>query len=199
MKIDTKEICREVRDSGILKEDGDVQITFVRSREVIFDPRIEFMCQTCRNYRKFWTCPPSINSKFFKRVINAYEYGYLVTLMKSPADPETPDTFSELPGDPGVGSRLHAQMIELEMRCRLKKPMARGFTTGRCMGCGDEKCAILTNAYICPKPELARPSLEGMGVDVYQTCKAAGIDMRECSRIYQDGHFVANVGLLMVE
>jgi len=65
------------------------------------------------------------------------------------------------------------------------------FSAGHCSLC--DKCPEDGR---CRFPEKARPSMEGSGIDVYETARNAGINFAPSSRKIQ---YVKYLGLLMLE
>ncbi len=46
------------------------------------------------------------------------------------------------------------------------------------------------------EPKLARPSMEGSGIDVYATCRNAGIDLKPVAR---KGDYIKYIGMLLLD
>ncbi len=118
--------------------------------------QVRYKCQYgCRYYLRNKMCPPHTPPiAEFREVVRRYDQALLLR-----AAPE----------------RLHGLILKLEREAfLLGHPLALGLIEGPCSLC--EKCPG-PNAP-CLQPEKARPSMEAMGIDVFQTCANVGIDLR---------------------
>ncbi len=70
--------------------------------------------------------------------------------------------------------RLHLLVNKVESKAMaLGYPYALGLIGGECMLCTE--CVGQGSTKPCRRPYQARPSMEGIGVDVFLTCKKAGL------------------------
>jgi predicted metal-binding protein len=119
-------------------------------------------------------CPPSLPSvEEFRRVIRKYSKALFVQLAY-----EKKAALSK-----AAASRnallLRYIIHELEKRAfALGFPLAAGLIGGSCKLC--RKC--VGPGYPCRHPLMARPSMEGMGIDVIQTAKRVGFPFDFSSR-----------------
>jgi predicted metal-binding protein len=70
--------------------------------------------------------------------------------------------------------RLHKLVNEVERKAMsMGFPYALGLIGGECMLC--RECVGAGSGKSCRRPYEARPSMEGVGIDVIKTCTAAGL------------------------
>ncbi len=139
---------------------------------VIVSEQVRYKCQFgCRYYQRNKMCPPHTPPvPEFREVILRYDHALLVRT---------------------VPEMLHALILKLERQAFLHgHPLALGLIEGPCSLC--DKCSG-PNAP-CFRPEQARPSMEGMGIDVFRTCAKAGIELQILTN--PDDHYLAT-GLIL--
>jgi predicted metal-binding protein len=110
----------------------------------------------CDGYGKTLTCPPySPTPNQTRQLLKGYEYALLLKY-------DSTDDYPKL-------------LAELEREAFLRGIYsAWGLSSGRCRLC--ENCT--TNPGKCRHPEIARPAMEAIGIDVFATALEAGYDMR---------------------
>jgi predicted metal-binding protein len=89
------------------------------------------------------------------------------------------------------GISLHKMIHQLERKAlSLGFPLAAGLIGGSCKLC--RKCVGPSGP--CRHPLIARPSIEGMGIDVIQTAKKIGIpfDFSSPNRLFWNGILLIN-------
>ena len=90
------------------------------------------------------------------------------------------------------GKEFHQKLLALEKKAFLSGfHKAFVFSAGHCSLC--DKCP---EDGVCRFPEKARPSMEGSGIDVYETARNAGINLHPVQEKMQ---YVKYLGLLMLE
>ena len=168
---------------------------------VAVDERVRAKCQIplCPHYGHCLTCPPNVMSVAeFSKALNRYETALLVQ-MQSPimGDPSKQDKKEVLqyvaaPGKPKkkggdktelykdldnmkiAAIRLHKLVNEVEsMAMSLGFPYALGLIGGECLLCPE--CVGVNSGEACRRPYQARPSMEGVGIDVLKTSVNAGL------------------------
>lgn len=128
----------------------------------------------CAEYGKGLMCPPhGIPTDEMRSIRDSYESALVVE--------DTPP-----------GKQFHTRLIDLERRLFLAGfYKALGFGAGPCPVCdpcpGEGPCRF---------PEKARPSMEGSGIDVYETARRADIPITPVS---EQGRYVKYIGLVFVE
>ncbi len=131
---------------------GAAETKVMKTRGVFVKDWVRLKCQFgCGGYGQCLTCPPySPTPEEMRRVLNDYSTAILVRFL-----PEWDDT--------------HKVMAKLERDAFLSGYYsALGLASGPCPFC--RKC----NLKRCTHPDLARPSMEACGIDVYATARGAG-------------------------
>lgn len=143
--------------------------------DVVTAPWVKEKCRFgCQRFGKSLQCPPrAMDHVKTRQLLDSYEKIYLVR------------------GTP-PGKAFHEALLSLE-----KKAFLMGKHKAFAMGAGP--CTICPR---CPEegeclfPHLARPSMEGSGIDVYATAAGAGIEIKP---VQKKGQYVTYIGLLLVE
>lgn len=161
--------------------------------QIVVDNRVQLKCEVpkCPNYGVKLMCPPNvIKSSDLKEKLQDFSYAILVQvdspltpIMKTSID-RAPD-MSSLYKDEAfrkayedtftpakkkvldIVNHVEAKAFSIGFR------FATGFTAGSCPLC--EECVTLQSGQPCRFPFKARPSMEGAGIDVYQTAINAGL------------------------
>jgi predicted metal-binding protein len=135
---------------------------------IVIDERVRLKCLVplCDEYNQNLMCPPNLPSlEEFKKALKKFSKVLFVQLtwenkgksLKAEARRQ--------------GLRLHRIIHGLEKRAlSLGYPLAAGLIGGSCKIC--QKCT--GPGHPCRHPLMARPSIEGMGIDVIQTAKKIG-------------------------
>ncbi|MFQ5613353.1 MAG: DUF2284 domain-containing protein [Anaerolineae bacterium] len=135
---------------------GAAGIVSLHPERIVVSEQVRYKCHYgCRYFQRNKMCPPNTPPVAeFRDVVRRYEQALLVRA--------APDL-------------LHPLILELEREAFLAgHTLALGLIEGPCALC--EKCPG-PNAS-CLQPEQARPSMEGMGIDVFRTCANLGIELR---------------------
>ena len=181
-------------------EKGAYRAKAFSARLVVVDERVRLKCQIplCPHFGTTLTCPPNVPTvEEFSKALRRYRKAVLVQ-MRSPitmkmeeVDREEALRFIEGGGkaEQGKGGekteaaknfddmklaavRLHKLVNDVEgMAMGLGFPYALGLIGGECMLCSS--CTGPGSA--CRRPYQARPSMEGVGIDVIQTSIRAGL------------------------
>jgi len=128
----------------------------------------------CQRFGKGLQCPPwGMNHEKTRQLLDSYSKAFLVK------------------GAP-PGKNFHKALLSLEKKAFLDGfHKAFVFGAGPCLICPqcpeDDKCKF---------PHLARPSMEGSGIDVYATASNAGVPLKP---VKEKGQYVTYIGLLLVE
>lgn len=156
---------------SLLLDKGASRGKLIKARSIIVDERVRFQCSHsgCSDYKRPM-CPPNLPSpEETKKLLGEYTFGLAVQLTKEfPANNElsSPKEFAD-----EVGRKLHLLVLEGERYgFSLGFPFAAGLIGGSCKIC--EKCQTP-----CKNKEEGRPSLEGMGIDVIETCRAINMEI----------------------
>lgn len=155
---------------------------------VVIDERVRLKCLVpiCGKYNQNLMCPPNLPSvEEFRRVIRKYSKALFVQLAY-----EKRATLSKAAARRNA-LQLHYVIHELEKRAFvLGFPLAAGLIGGSCKLC--RKC--VGPGYPCRHPLMARPSMEGMGIDVIQTAKKVGFPFD-----FSSGHSFFWNGLVLID
>ena len=139
---------------------GAADAKSIKADDIVVSDWVRLKCQYgCDGYGKRLTCPPhSPKPEEFRRILEGYESAVLLRFE---------------PGRPNHDWRSpHEAVVELEREAFLKGYYsAFGLACGPCPHC--DKC----NLEKCVHPDLARPSMEACGIDVYATVRRAGFDL----------------------
>lgn len=147
----------------------------IHSEEIITAPWVRHKCRFgCENFNRNLKCPPyTMSHKKTRELLDSYQRIFLVQ------------------GAP-PGKAFHDHLLKLEKKAFLKGyHKAFVFGAGPCPVCpscpDDEKCRF---------PQLARPSMEASGIDVYATVKNRGWPLEP---VTEKGFYVKYIGLFLLE
>lgn len=165
-------------------EKGAYQTKIFRAEQIVLDPRVRLKCQVplCPAFGHNLMCPPNTPSlKQLKKVLDCYQWALLVQV-------------KTLSTEGFLGAKQIHQLINyLEKEAILMEfVFAAGFIAGECKLC--EQCVGQASTLPCRHPFQARPSMEGMGIDVLATAKKIGLDFK----INRSPQLIWN-GLLLLE
>lgn len=169
------------------------------ARKVVVDERVRLKCQIplCPHFNRTLTCPPNVPGlDEFTAALRRYRTAVMVqtraplTLSMDAFDKDQVLKFLETPGSVPKGGegqdqtqsnledvklqsvRLHKLVNEVEAQALSKGfHYALGLIGGECMLC--PKCSGPGTG--CRRPFQARPSMEGVGIDVVKTALTAGL------------------------
>lgn len=197
-RINRKE--RELTDFAFAN--GATRATIFSAKLVSIDERVRLKCQIplCPHFGNVLTCPPNVPTvEEFKKALSKYKRAMLVQIInvleKETAEYEREEArkFFEKPGEKmkkeggetsnenndfvkvrEAAVRLHKLVNQLELKAmELGYPYVVGLIGGECMLCTE--CVGVGSGKPCRRPLEARPSMEGVGIDVIKTCEKAGL------------------------
>lgn len=154
---------------------GFTDVVPVAPGDVVTAPWAREKCRYgCGKFGKGLQCPPyGMDDGQTRKLLDSYASAYLVR------------------GTP-PGKAFHRSLLSLEKKAFLHGcHKAFVFAAGPCSVC--EECP---DDGKCRFPHLARPSMEGSGIDVYATAANAGITLRP---VTEKGAYVTYLGLLLIE
>jgi predicted metal-binding protein len=161
--------------ADIAISDGFRRAVPIPVEKIVTAPWVRLKCRYgCNGYGKNLQCPPNGRDDLeTERLLGSYKWALL------------------LEGAP-PGRQFHHLLVSLEKKAFLSG-LHKAFVLGAgpCMGC--IKCPA---DGACKHSDLARPSMEASGIDVYQTAKAAGLYL---APVKQRGQYVKYIGLLLLE
>ncbi len=157
-----EELLRLVRDAGA----GEAAL--LDASEIALSESFRSICErnACGKFGRCWMCPPDIGEiGELMAQIRLYRQALLYQSVHA-----IEDSF-DIEGM-GEGAARHARMSQAVDRA--VKPLLPGCLHLSCGGCNlCPRCARLDGGP-CRHPENALPPMEGYGIDVYHTARAAG-------------------------
>ncbi len=133
----------------------------IRTKIVVTGHWVRLKCQFgCDGYGKCLTCPPhSPRPEETQMVLNEYVWALLLKFTPSPPD-------FDYKAQHSVSTKLEREVFLAGYH------KALAFANGPCPYC--KTC----NFEECAHPELARPSMEAAGIDVFTTVRNAGYEIK---------------------
>lgn len=163
---------REKQLLEFVKSLKDVESILINTKNVVLDPRVRFQCQFsgCGEYGRNLMCPPNVPTiEEFERVLNTYTKGLLMVLEGDLDDKEDVKKQSD-----EYALKLHKIVYKTEKKAfELGYPFAAGLIGGSCKLCASCPPHIRE----CRHKNIARPSMEAMGINVLETGKKAGLSL----------------------
>ena len=172
---------------------------------VEIDERVRLKCSVplCPYYGKSIYCPPHGPSiELMRNAIACYSYAILFSVTVIPAE-----EFSDRSKERETAAKWARKCLEITGRLETFAfgngySLATGFSQYSCLPvlCGQERCLVLEGGK-CPYPLKARPSMEGVGMDVFRLVTMAGweiypiyrsVDPREVPR-------ASSVGIVFIQ
>jgi predicted metal-binding protein len=154
-------------------ERGAASAEVIPAHEVVFDERTIHKCQFgCPSYGRYLTCPPHTpHPSEFEKALRKYKWAVMVEC--DLAD-------------------LNRLVVEVEKGAmRLGYYLALGLKGQRCFLC--EEC--VPPGELCRDPLNARPSMSGLGINVFATLRKAGIERK----LAMDGEDYTSWGMILVD
>lgn len=147
----------------------------IPTEKIVTAPWVRLKCRYgCKGFGKNLHCPPNGRDDLeTERLLSSYKWAIL------------------LEGTP-PGRQFHQLLLGLE-----KKAFLSGLHKAFAMGAGPcTVCDKCPGEGACNRSDLARPSMEAIGIDVYQTAKEAGLHLVP---VKEKGQYVKYIGLLLLE
>lgn len=148
----------------------------VLAKDICLDDRVRMHCQLnlCGNYGKNLMCPPFLPPLAETRqLISSFTFAFLLQLKR---DLDSNDKIHMRVVFDATALLLNQMLVSLE-----RDAFNSGFRLAMALGAGECKicptCIIQEGEEHCLNPGAARPSMEGMGIDVIKTFRAAGLPM----------------------
>lgn len=145
------------------------------AKDVIYDYRSRMKCSlnTCGHYGNNFMCPPKLEDvSFYRRMNESYRLAILVQDQEDWHSPHYDEAMEKKFKEMSVTSLK--KLVKLEnsaFGCGL--PYALASAGGNCKLC--DPCKARLGEPACAHPDLARPSMEAMGIDIAATCSRAGL------------------------
>ncbi len=179
--------------SKLAKDLGATNAVPLDAQDVVIDERVRLKCliPPCDDYGSNLMCPPYVmNVREFREVLSKYNWALLIQI-EAQITPEMKNKIKQagdvaaLYGDKKfldiykksfgpARLKLHHIVNKVEAQANvLGYRFATGFKAGSCRLCVE--CIVTNSKGICRHPYQARPSMEAVGIDVFQTAKNAGL------------------------
>ncbi len=137
---------------------GATDAKVIKATDIFVAEWVRLKCQFgCDGYGQCLTCPPySPTPETTRKVLAEYEWAILIHVISDKAK--------------GDWTRISSIIPKLEREIFLSGYYAAlGFASGPC-----SYCTAACNIKECKHPDLARPSMEAAGMNVYATARKAG-------------------------
>ena len=184
------------------REMGASEVVIIKASDVVVDDRVIMKCLVprCANYGTNLMCPPNIISvEDFRRALKAYHRAMLIKVVASKERPnelsnensvseiwqvanninktgETTPLVEYIKALRSGQEKLYKILSQLEsIGLRQGHSFIAGFAAGGCALC--DQCVGSHSGLPCRYPFQARPSMEGVGIDVVSTCNNAGLEL----------------------
>ena len=168
----------------LAREVTGAEAAMIDPDRVVVSEAVAMKCRYgCSSYGRWLTCPPhSPPPDKTKLLLGEYHRAVLVRFSADAADKNQP-----------IMKRPQRLMAELEAKLMKRGSYkALALAMGRCFQC--DQCVL--SAGDCPHPDVARPSMEACGIDVFATAKRAGLEVR----LLEDNVDVVDlVGMVLVD
>jgi|Deesub1362A_J573_1020465.scaffolds.fasta_scaffold00023_192 predicted metal-binding protein len=168
--------------------EGATRAKIIDVGSIVMDRRVLLKCQVppCDGYNRYYFCPPnSIPFDEFRKILSKYKKAIFIQLEMENVDsldksnePISKNLVDKLEKEvyEKYELKLHEIVNAVEREAfKLGYYLATGLIGGNCKLC--EECADPKKGELCHQPFKARPSLEGVGIDVYRTCKNIGMPL----------------------
>jgi predicted metal-binding protein len=147
--------------------DNRLHILPIKFDQIIFEERVKLKCFYCAKYNNNWKCPPNIPDIDYSNIIKEYDNLAIVYITIN-----INDDFDQVRYE--STNKLHRGLLMLEKELwNDNNSLALSFIGGSCKlckdGCAKDKCR---------QPQLARIPLEATGMNVVDSLKNIGIDVR---------------------
>lgn len=171
---------------------------------VEIDERVRLKCSIplCPSYDKSIFCPPHGPSlELMRKALTRYGRAILFAIDVIPVD-----EFANRSKERGAVVKWAKKCLEITSRIETLAfgsgyYLATGFGQYSCLRtlCGQERCLVLEGSD-CPHPLKSRPSMEGIGIDVYRLVTKAGWDIYPIYRSvdYKEVPRALSVGIVFI-
>ncbi|MEO0085263.1 MAG: DUF2284 domain-containing protein [candidate division WOR-3 bacterium] len=156
---------------------GASEAKIIPTGNVVTAEWVRLKCQFgCSGFSKRHTCPPRTPTpETTRRIVLEYRKALIYTYSR-------PLTLA-------VRRRMARLLVAIE-RAAFLAGLYKAFG----MGAGSCRfCSRCDTSKLCRFPELARPSMESCGIDVYATCRNSGIELEVVTRRDRNAKYVSLV------
>lgn len=186
---------RQLIDKAFALKVDDAQILSIDQLEV--DPNLANYCCDCKAYGLSGHCPPhGLSSSEFSAGLVDY---HNVLVIKRDVPVAVLQSDDQLP----IARQIHLTVAQLEKQAQLQGFKAAAFAGGSCkrLFCSSsQECQLLQEGGVCRFPKWARPSVSGVGINVFALCETLEwpIDKVTKQSKANDGDMGLLVGLVLL-
>ena len=186
---------RQLIDKALALKMDDAQILSIDQLEV--DPSLANYCCECESYGLSAHCPPhGLSSSEFSAGLVDY---HNVLVVKRDVPVAVLQSDDQLP----IARQLLLVVAQLEKQAQLLGFNAAAFASGSCkrLFCSSsQECQLLQKGGICRFPQWARPSVSGVGINVFALCETLGWPIAKVTKQSKanDGDMGLLVGLVLL-
>jgi predicted metal-binding protein len=139
----------------------------IKAEGIVVSDWVRLKCQYgCDSYGKSLTCPPySPTPEQFRKVLKCYHWAILLKFEPKGPEQDRNNRRTDRKNRHGIVTRLEREIFLSGYHS------AFGLVAGPCSYC--EEC----NLKECVNPDLARPSMESCGIDVFSTVRKADFNL----------------------
>jgi len=164
---------------------GADKVTVIDTSAISVSEAVAFKCRVprCPNYASCANCPPHAPTpEEFRRVLASFRKAILFNKRFAPEVMLSPDQ---------KAARTEAFRSIFQLAAKLesaafyaRRYLSFGLAAGSCHNvlCHEQKACAVLEGRACLFPALARPSMEAVGIDVFQLAALAGWDMQPLGR-----------------
>ncbi|NPE29003.1 DUF2284 domain-containing protein [Methanococcoides sp. SA1] len=159
-------------------ENGATRASLMQATDIVVDERVRLKCMVprCNHYGDL-VCPPNLPPvDEVRKIVSRYKFAMVLAVEhKNPPKPQTIQDSASVEHELNEKARQLSEILLILEGESLKKGyrFAIGFSGGDCTYC--DTC--VKSGEECRHPFSARPSMEGMGIDVVGTLENAGITL----------------------
>ncbi|GEM_PF-565539 len=164
--------CLTLADAAV--QMGYRRAHLIWTQDVVFDSRTRMKClqNTCTHYGQNFMCPPRLPAvEEYREVCGKFRIALLVQDESDLPAGLTADLIDQRFKTMSCQNLKHLSRLE-QQAFRLGFPFAFSAGGGACKLC--DPCKARLGEAHCAHPELARPSMEAIGIDIGATCHWAG-------------------------
>jgi len=179
---------------------GASEATMISSDGIVVENQLAQKCiePQCENYGLSYSCPPHVEGpEVFRELIKTHSKALVLRLV-------IPSVMVLSWERVDLGRILHEQVANVELEARkMGFSKSAGFAGGSCkeLFCQDHlNCQRIETNGPCRHPDLARPSMSGYGIDVFQLIKSCGweTNLNQKEGISTDDQLTWVAGLVMI-
>jgi len=154
-------------EEKLLEFNENLQILPISFEQIVFEERVKLNCFYCSRYGNNWKCPPNIPLLDYPKILSEYSNIAIVSISI-----DINSNFEKVRSE--TTNILHKSLLMLEKYMwDNNNSLSASFIGGSCKlckdGCGIDKCN---------QQKLARIPLEAIGINVVETLKNIGVNIK---------------------